>query len=261
MVFLNEAVAGVAELDPARQLLQRLVAETGADLANLSRGAKKNHAYLQQYLKRGTPRELPEDVREYLARHFSINADNFRLRPRDGDHSNLTAIAKIGPTADHHSVTNGFEETRPASNADMSRIVPGAELRGRRDVPVYASAQGGDDGMVISNDPIDWVVRPDALLHAKDGFGVYCIGDSMSPAIEQGFLVVVHPGLPPARDDYVLLTATREIGNETAALVKRLVKIEPQHWVVRQYNPSREFRLARKEWQAIFKVIAIYPRK
>lgn len=67
------------DLDPARQRLLKLIADSGDDLANLSlKVINKNHAYLQQYLKRGTPRNLPEDVREALGRHFDVDPDTFR---------------------------------------------------------------------------------------------------------------------------------------------------------------------------------------
>jgi hypothetical protein len=67
-----------AELDPVRALVLQLVAEKGADLAQVSRAIGKNHAYLQQFLKRGKPRLLPEVVRENLGRYFGVDPNRFR---------------------------------------------------------------------------------------------------------------------------------------------------------------------------------------
>jgi Peptidase S24-like len=65
-------------LDPPRTLLLKLIADFETDLASVSKALGRNHAYLQQYIKRGTPQELPEEVRERLADRFNVPADEFR---------------------------------------------------------------------------------------------------------------------------------------------------------------------------------------
>lgn len=57
--------------DP-RELLERLCRERGQDYASLSRLIGRNSAYIQQFIRRGTPRRLPEQERRTLARHFGI---------------------------------------------------------------------------------------------------------------------------------------------------------------------------------------------
>jgi phage repressor protein C with HTH and peptisase S24 domain len=66
------------ELDPQRAHLLKLVDERQTNLAEVSRAIGRNHAYLQQYVRRGTPRFLPEDVREALAEHFNVSPDDLR---------------------------------------------------------------------------------------------------------------------------------------------------------------------------------------
>ena len=48
----------------------------------------RNAAYMQQFLYRGTPKVLPEDVRETLARHLEVEGDTLRHRevPPRGEH-------------------------------------------------------------------------------------------------------------------------------------------------------------------------------
>src|SRR3954470_6492932 len=58
--------------DP-RQVIQRLCAERGDDFAGLSRMLGRNPAYIQQFVRRGTPRRLGEDERRKLARYFAIS--------------------------------------------------------------------------------------------------------------------------------------------------------------------------------------------
>jgi phage repressor protein C with HTH and peptisase S24 domain len=57
--------------DP-RKVLERLCAERGEDFAGLSRFLGKNPAYIQQFIRRGTPRRLKEDERRKLARYFGV---------------------------------------------------------------------------------------------------------------------------------------------------------------------------------------------
>jgi hypothetical protein len=59
--------------DDPRRLLERLVRERGEDYAGLSRLIGRNPAYVQQYIKRGTPRRLAEEDRRLLARYFGID--------------------------------------------------------------------------------------------------------------------------------------------------------------------------------------------
>ncbi|MBO9624031.1 MAG: LexA family transcriptional regulator [Sphingomonas sp.] len=58
--------------DEQRAALEALMAEQGASLSELSRVIGRNPAYLQQYLKRGTPRLLAEADRALLARYFGV---------------------------------------------------------------------------------------------------------------------------------------------------------------------------------------------
>ena len=57
--------------DP-RIVLERLIAERGENYADLSRLLKRNPAYIQQFIKRGTPRKLDEEDRRVLARYFGV---------------------------------------------------------------------------------------------------------------------------------------------------------------------------------------------
>jgi hypothetical protein len=56
-----------------RAALQRLIEERGEDYAGLSRLIGRNPAYIQQYIKRGSPRRLAEQDRRLLARYFGVD--------------------------------------------------------------------------------------------------------------------------------------------------------------------------------------------
>jgi hypothetical protein len=61
----------MAKADP-RAALEHLIRERGEDYASLSRLIGRNPAYVQQYIKRGTPRRLDERDRRLLARYFGV---------------------------------------------------------------------------------------------------------------------------------------------------------------------------------------------
>jgi phage repressor protein C with HTH and peptisase S24 domain len=62
----------MAEADP-RATLERLIQDRREDYAGLSRLIGRNAAYIQQYIKRGTPRRLAEEDRRQLAAYFGID--------------------------------------------------------------------------------------------------------------------------------------------------------------------------------------------
>lgn len=59
--------------EESRAALQRLIEEKGEDYAGLSRLIGRNPAYIQQYIKRGTPKRLAEADRRLLARYFGVD--------------------------------------------------------------------------------------------------------------------------------------------------------------------------------------------
>lgn len=58
--------------DAQRTALQALIAREATSLATLSRVVGRNLAWMQQYLRRGTPKLLPEQERATLARFFGV---------------------------------------------------------------------------------------------------------------------------------------------------------------------------------------------
>ncbi len=57
----------------ARETLDRLIRERGEDYASLSRLLGRNAAYIQQFIRRGTPRKLDEEDRRTLSRYFGVD--------------------------------------------------------------------------------------------------------------------------------------------------------------------------------------------
>lgn len=60
------------EMSPERERLLELSRERGASLSSLSELIGRNSAYLQQFIKRGTPKKLEEGDRRKLAQFFGV---------------------------------------------------------------------------------------------------------------------------------------------------------------------------------------------
>lgn len=61
------------EAGDARVNLDRLIRERGENYGAISRLLGRNSAYIQQFVKRGTPRKLDEADRRKLARYFGVD--------------------------------------------------------------------------------------------------------------------------------------------------------------------------------------------
>lgn len=130
---------------------------------------------------------------------------------------------------------------------------------GAKDLPVYSSAEGGPGGTIFLADPIDFVLRPDPLANVRDGYAMYVVGESMSPAFEQGDLILINPHLPHRSGDDVLVYRIED--GQYEAAVKRLVKATPESWHLEQFNPARNLALPRAAWPTCHVIIGKYSRR
>lgn len=60
------------EKEKARLFLGEIIANRGITYADVSRLIGRNRAYIQQFIKRGSPRRLDEQDRRVIARHFGV---------------------------------------------------------------------------------------------------------------------------------------------------------------------------------------------
>jgi phage repressor protein C with HTH and peptisase S24 domain len=141
--------------------------------------------------------------------------------------------------------------------SSATRVPP--PVSSARDLPVYSSAEGGPGGTIFSTDPIDYVVRPDPLANVKAGYAMYVVGDSMSPAFEQGDLILINPSLPYRSGDDVLIYRVEDGTYEAA--VKRLRRATAEAWQLEQFNPAKNLSLSRKDWPTCHVIIGKYSRR
>lgn len=99
-----------------RQVLERLCAERGENFASLSRLIGRNDAYIQQFLRKGTPRQLKERERRTLARYFQIPESMLGGLPDDSaaEYGELVPVMRVAVRASAGpGAIPGGESARP----------------------------------------------------------------------------------------------------------------------------------------------------
>lgn len=245
-------------MDVVRQLILDKLTEKQLTMKEVSLRIGMSHSYIQQFLKRGVPAELDEKVRAPLAEILGIEEDLLRgpsskLPKREYSKANQNGSqSSLGVSSDQ-AVAFGNEQ----QNAPTTSTVPGAQLVGDRDLPVFGTAQGGSGALILSHDAVDWVVRPDPLLRVKDGYGMIVTGDSMAPMHKEGSTALVNPHLPPRPGDTCIFRRHDEDGSNYG-IIKELRRSTDSTWYVRQYNPPKDFTLKRSEWQICHVTVGNY---
>ncbi|MHC1549424.1 S24 family peptidase [Phyllobacterium sp. K27] len=220
-------------MDEIRTRILSAAAAKGLTLKDLSLHIGKNHAYMQQFIERGVPVKLKEDDRYKLAGLLEL------------------------PEAELGAPISAQTQQVPRTPGFKPEIVPGKQLVGERNFPVYAAAMGGDGHAIITFDAIEYVKRPSILENVKDAYGVYIVGDSMDPVYEPGDMALIHPHLPPARGKDVVLFHVPP-AQEAECIIKRLVGFNDQDWKLKQYNPAKEFSEPRASWPYCHRVVGKY---
>ncbi len=128
---------------------------------------------------------------------------------------------------------------------------------GARDLPVYASAQAGPDGMTVSYEPIEWLERPAPLAAVPNAFAMYVVNDSMEPRFRQGDLLLIHPQRPIRRGQTVLIIQ-RDAAGEERAYVKELLQLGADRVTLRQLNPETTLTLPRASISGLHLVVGVH---
>ena len=121
-------------------------------------------------------------------------------------------------------------------------------------MPIYGAAQGGP-GHDITNieTPADTAQVPPYLSGATDPYGVFVVGDSMEPRFYSGETLLVHPGKPVRKGDWVVVQF--EDADGVYAVVKKFDHSNDSDVHVEQLNPPQPIRYARDSVRAVHKVV------
>jgi len=175
-----------AGLDAARRAVLAALTKAGLTLKQGSRALGRNDAYLQQYLYRGSPRRLPEDVRLRLAELTGEHTDSFLDPQLRSLHGSAAPIRLAVPLLDVCAAAGG------------GRV--GDESAG--------------DGTALAFPPM--LLRRITSAPTSSLRLITISGDSMAPTLEDGDMVMIDTGRtspsPPGifiLDDGVGLVAKR----------------------------------------------------
>lgn len=165
-------------IEDARVALQRLMGERGEDFANLSRVIGRNPAYLQQFVRRGSPRRLAEEDRRTLARYLRVDeavlgGPPLQRSARDAVRvPRLDVRASAGPGAipDERGAGHLLLDARTARELASGGALHAIRVAGDSMLPTLGD---GDDILVDRTDGADrlrdgvYVLRREEALSVK----------------------------------------------------------------------------------------------
>lgn len=202
-------------MDAVRQLIVDKAPQYGG-LSALSKAVGRNHAYFQQFVKRGIPLRLPEGVRGKLSRLIGVPED--ALRGQD----------------------MATREPSPPPAPRNARIATSVELGRGSTVPLMGQGKAGHNGSFVFNGQrIADILAPPSLARVQGAYAVYVIGDCMSPRYEAGEVVFVDPNRPVARGHYVVAQIAGEEGEPPDGYIKRFVSFDDKRLKLEQFKPSK----------------------
>lgn len=191
---------GEQPMDPTRARLVALAAERGVSLSALSGLLGRNAAYLQQFVRKGSPRKLEENDRRTLAEFFGVDEAELGAPPRD-------TILTVGAGA----------PARAADWADIPRLPLGASAG----PGTLAQDAAPTDRLRFSGRWLRQQGLEPAMLSV-----IEVEGDSMEPTLRDGDEILVdrsprplRSGLHVIRLDDVLLVKRLEPGSAGTLLV------------------------------------------
>jgi len=167
----------VKTIDPRARLLE-LAQQQGVSLGALSTLIQRNYSYLQQFIRKGSPRRLAEEDRRILARFFGV--DELELGATE-------EISHIGTGTSHIPTGKDLQ----ADWADLPRLALGASAG-----PGALAVEEAEIGAVRFS--ARWL-REQGL---ERGFlsAIAVTGDSMEPTLRDGDEILVDRTPRPLRD-------------------------------------------------------------
>ena len=164
-------------MENVRDTLDRLIRDRGEDYAALSRLLGRNPAYIQQFIRRGSPRRLAEQDRKLLARYLGVDESLLGGPPAANVPGELVAVPRLAVEASAGPGALGAREET------LSRFGFDARwLRGIASAPANVSAISvrGDSMLPTLSEGDDILVdRGDAAERLRDGIYVLRVEDAL----------------------------------------------------------------------------------
>ena len=206
--------------DPRKRLLE-LAEQRGVSLSQLSALIDRNTSYLQQFVRKGSPRKLEETDRRTLASFFAV-AESELGAPEDISRAAVTKPAR-GEWVDVPRLALGAS-AGPGALAGEEQPIGAFRFSAR-----WLRGQGLDPAMLSA---------------------IAVAGDSMEPTLRDGDEILIDRSPRPVRDGIHVVRV------EDAVLVKRLDTGRPGTIALLSDNPAyRALELLAGEVQLIGRVV------
>lgn len=211
------------DLDPIRTRVLKLIQERDTDLKHASIAIGRNAAYLHQFIFRGTPKVLPEDLRKVLANQLGVAADSLRHR-------------QVPP-----------RKPRSKSLAQDEGRMPPVKLRWPEgysaiaEIDVRASAGPGalEEGLEETKETWlfpDPIVRHEFRARPADLRMIAIDGDSMEPLLASGDRILIDTSqrIPVPPGIFVIWDGMGLV----AKRIEHVPSSDPPKVVIRSVNPD-----------------------
>jgi hypothetical protein len=209
----------IERLDPLRRFVFDLLHRARIPHAEASQAVGRNPTYIAQWLFRGAPKQLPNDVRIALARLLEVDPNHLRPEVHERAAFSLPGIDRTelmpinGPLPEHLRIREKGEHA-PS-------------------VPVYS-----DTGAIMPEKILEWVLQPPGLF----GAALYALWITRdSDRLRAGDMVYVRPHkLARINDVVVVLT----LPNNQVLGAGELVGLDEATATVRIKRKNSHFDLA-----------------
>lgn len=183
------------------------------------------------------PRSLPELAAALRTTVEWLLSEEDPAPPTLKDRDNNAAV---------HS-TNGRAIVTSAQPLGIWRSAPSTERTGET---------------LIYKDKAGLATRPVELEFSKEAFAIKVVDDEAHPRYERRDTLLIDPGTTPAEGDDCFFARERTVEPPMSGIARRLVRITPEHWIVRRYQKdAREQKLDRLEWQSALHIFGRYNRR
>ncbi len=218
--------------DGPRRALRMALAANRMDMKELSARLGKNDSYIQQYLNRGTPKELAVADAVAISQVAGIELKDLvspetRVALGLDDHS--TAAKTPSNLPEHNAILTQSPATIPAPS-DMNT-----------DLSVFGTVECGDGDYMEFTDTFQ-IKRPPVWAGRDDVYAVRASGESMTPRFFPGEIVLVDTKLKPRHGNDVIIQLHDGNGHSgiKRAMLKIYIKKSPTIYVFSSYNPDYE---------------------
>lgn len=162
-------------------------------------------------------------------------------------------LSKLDPSLSQHGngTVNQPERVNSGIQKTTLQTIPGEQLMGGIDLPVYSIAQGGPGALVLSSEPYTSITRPHILLGLRDAYGVLVKGSSMAREYNEGDIAYVDPHRHAKEGDPCVFQSHQDDGT-VEAVIKYLARSPDASetlWYVEQTHPPKKFTMKKADWQ------------